>query len=578
MNDLRSTLQNTYHDIIDAKMDSKSMTYWEKSIQSRSKTLDDFREHVLSSLEYKKHVSDLFKKEYYDCIGYDLPPTVLKDFLNGHENEHVTQQTIRQYVTSLETYEKKCKELVQKVYSKVLNVQSTPDSYIQFYLDRFKSLLSYDIEQLYNDISNLEHERPKPTSNINESSSAISFGDDVSNHSTTLSCTVSIVSNDDVPDTYDLDAFDLDIENTEGISDVCELDELPINSTISDASKNASCGNSPGQVNEQQNRHVSDPKKTSVETLKSIIQTQYKKSHGTDIPDDKLCQIQELYSDPSKLLACFEKGCETKNIENDCYVHPDLRAVEEFEAVFKRPMFVHEYYKYVITQNKQQDFLDLHASFVTTYNRTRRILYDYTNVKLDEYSFVKTYLHAADDEGFFDTLIDDIVTSKEYRDQMFDVLKIKYENMYKETLEFYDIEYVFRKVLKLKCSLHNEELDDILVQLKEETDEIIGHICQKYNKILERDPDVFEIAHYVRKYRLGIAQQSIDAIDAITEKDLINTLEFHDILKKQIKLLCPSMTQRVLYNHLKKLLVDIDQQTFDSMNEKVQLISKASDE
>lgn len=210
------------------------------------------------------------------------------------------------------------------------------------------------------------------------------------------------------------------------------------------------------------------------------------------------------------------------------------KAVDDFETVFKRPMFVQEYFKYVVG-NKKWD-LSKHSF---DYNEIRNLYETYANTKLMEYTYVKQYLDVVERTNYKNEIIDAIVDSKEYETNMKQVLKQNYKSLFGEDLETQDIEYIFKKVKSKKLGVVSDEIQVMLTNLKAESDSIVSNIFNTYQKVLERDPDVHELDTYIEDYRINI-DTNIDVINNNLEKTLMKSLEFHDIIKKKVKLLYKS--------------------------------------
>jgi hypothetical protein len=249
------------------------------------------------------------------------------------------------------------------------------------------------------------------------------------------------------------------------------------------------------------------------------------------------------------------------------------KEIERYETVFKRPMFVHEYYKCILenydTNNSSVNYSHVYNKFIDDYNNVRKIISDYLNYDLKEYDFVKKYLYAVENKAFFTKIIDDIVASNEYKKQMFSTIKQEFSSLFKETLKQHDIEYIFQKIVVHKLSLNDERLNEFLVDLKTETDDIISHIFTQYTNVLERSPDVYEIDDLVQHYRKNMIDCTIVEINTTTEKSLLLSLEFHDILKKKIKCVFPDIKPRVLFEKLGQLIKILPQETLLSVEKKI---------
>lgn len=245
---------------------------------------------------------------------------------------------------------------------------------------------------------------------------------------------------------------------------------------------------------------------------------------------------------------------EQTNTKKNTALPFNLEFIDEFEAVYQRPMFVQEYFKHVDMRNDASiDVLKLHSEHNFKYNRMREIFETYTGKTISEYYYVHKFLFLVDDENFFVGIVDDIVASGEYKRGMTKVLVDKYASMFDAPLSEMDADYIFEIVRAQKLDIVSDTLASILTSLKEETDKIIGAIFKIYNLVLERPPDMNEIEQYVSHYRNGW-------VDANLEKVLMRTLEFHDNIKKMIKAehgstmpLLPS----VLYDILNRVLIKL---------------------
>jgi hypothetical protein len=169
-----------------------------------------------------------------------------------------------------------------------------------------------------------------------------------------------------------------------------------------------------------------------------------------------------------------------------------------------------------------------------------------------------------DNPDFFDRIVDDIVTSPEYKSGMVKVLSDRYNAMFDLTMTDMDIEYIFEIVKNQKLDIVNENIATILTNLKNETDTIVSAIFKVFASVLDRPPDMNEIEQYVVYYRNG-------GVDIELEKILMRTLEFHDSIKKRIrgeylaakgKDILPS----ILFDILNRIIVKIDDITMTTIN------------
>jgi len=250
----------------------------------------------------------------------------------------------------------------------------------------------------------------------------------------------------------------------------------------------------------------------------------------------------------------------------------DNKILHAFEIAFKRPMYVQEYFKYVPGRVPVEEYPSLANAHSINYNKLREIYTAYTDIDMDEYTYVKTYLYEVDISGFYDTIIDRIVESDEYAECIKDVLVDKYKSMYDEDLDSNDVAYIFNIVKKQKLGHSDDKLTGVLASVKKETDIIISHIFKQFTDVLERQPDVFEIDQYVAYYRERLASSSLEIIDVQLETILMHSLEFHDIIKKKIKNIYVSTKKReivpsIVFGLLNKILSVIDECKMSNIDE-----------
>lgn len=248
--------------------------------------------------------------------------------------------------------------------------------------------------------------------------------------------------------------------------------------------------------------------------------------------------------------------------------------LDAFEDVFGRPMFVQEFFKYLVESKDNYNWDEVLKTHMHNFNRLRTIFQNFTGKQISEYYFVKKYINVVENYNFFQNIIDDIVNSVEYKDGMMEVIRSKYSNMYDQDLDDVDVEYIFAIIKNKKIDIVNDELGEILTQLKEETDSIISTIFSIYKNVLHRPPDICEIEKFTEFYR-----KKDDAIvkDQELERILINTLEFHDILKLRIRELYKSIKgvdiiHSALYEILNRLLVGIKDINMINVDETIRKI------
>lgn len=246
----------------------------------------------------------------------------------------------------------------------------------------------------------------------------------------------------------------------------------------------------------------------------------------------------------------------------------NTKAIDTFELTFERPISVQEYFKYIHDQPEltEEDFQYLYEEHSSNFNHLREIYQSYTGNSIDEYkTFIKKYLYDIDHPDFFDNIVKTIIDSKEYELSMKKELADTYKKMYDEKLEEQDVEFLFNIVKKQQCGINDDSLVNIITVFKNESDNIIQHIFQQYVNVLEREPDMYEIEQYVAYYRteLNDNQNTFDAINAVLEQKLMQSLEFHDIIKKRIRTIHKDIRSKevlpsVMFDNLNRVIAQIN--------------------
>jgi hypothetical protein len=272
-----------------------------------------------------------------------------------------------------------------------------------------------------------------------------------------------------------------------------------------------------------------------VEDNANKLQEIFKKVYDREPNGNELSDLNNMTKDPLALVLIYYEAHNRPQAQHQKVVPRsgfEKGTLEAFEKAFNRPMYVQEYFKY---NDKQVDFQRLFETHSINYNKLRSIIEMYTGCNLDEYAFVKKYLDAIEIPTFFEDIIYDIVQSPEYKASMSQHIKKRYSQLFDESLGANDIAYVFEKVRILRLNLVDDELNDVLSKVKRETDDIIAHIFEQYNRVLERQPDHIEVEKFIVDYRTELPMTKIETIDKKIERILMNNLEFHDILKKKIR-------------------------------------------
>ncbi len=260
------------------------------------------------------------------------------------------------------------------------------------------------------------------------------------------------------------------------------------------------------------------------------------------------------------LAACLAQSCELTPLENEILVQNvkptneqesannnfastchqtqnnmdyDRAKLTELERVFERPLYVPEYFKY--STSTQDNLLIMKAYQESMMNKLADVYVSYKQATLSEWEFVNTYLFEIDEPGFLDNFIRDVVDSSAYKTNMIKACQDWYYKLYGTGLSEYDANIVFHQARQCSYSLVDSRISEALTAFKEETDAFELEVHATYGKILERPPDATECIAEVRTFRSAKETQSLQTSVHDLEIRLMNTLEFHDVIKQRIK-------------------------------------------
>ena len=246
----------------------------------------------------------------------------------------------------------------------------------------------------------------------------------------------------------------------------------------------------------------------------------------------------------------------------------DETFVSDFERVFSRPMYVHEYFKYRMCNNStaEVDFDRMFQDQKTKFYRLSEMVATYLDRALGEYEYVKKYMMDADDDPrFFELFLESILNSREYERSMKAKLSDIHQALYDAPIAADELPFLFRKVRALQLGLDGDYLNQHVVCFKAERDVIIDRVIKIYNTVLSRDPDVHEINANVLLYREDGGDVHENTDDLLSKK-LIGSYEFHEILKgalrkRHLDLYQTPILPSILYPALESLLLHISNMT-----------------
>jgi hypothetical protein len=283
-----------------------------------------------------------------------------------------------------------------------------------------------------------------------------------------------------------------------------------------------------------------------------------------DFTENEQKEIISLWNDKSLFLEFYRnivKKTDTKTIDMDINI---LDIVNAFETIYDRNMNVREYLLYIkqLSNLKGPKLLEkieeLKRHHMDVFIKARDVVSRYLNETLQEDDFICKYLNDIDNVDFLDDLRQNIIDSDEYENKMSERLSSLYKNLYDEALIDADIKYIFDKVKKQGCDIQNEDLNNFIVEFKNETDHITERILKIYIDTYEREPDVYEVAKYIELYRKN-PDKDIQEIDEEVEQELQDSLEYHDVIKSKIRKIYTSIKNinilpSIIYTLLEKVI------------------------
>jgi hypothetical protein len=282
--------------------------------------------------------------------------------------------------------------------------------------------------------------------------------------------------------------------------------------------------------------------------------------HGTSPTSQDVNELFEIASDTQKTLqSLIMYRCSSQNSRL-------YRIMNAFIAVFQRECTVYEFIKW---ENKMKTIEDAELThwLTETYEQHRqhlatvRSLYQkYHNIAIEELLFIKEYLNLVDQLEWEDIIIDRLIASPVYDENMRSSIRTIYESLYNTRISGDDEDHMFLEMKSLRIDLKNQAVTDTIVRVKEDTDDIISRLDTVFDNVLKRMPDEMEVRDYKKLYR---AQKTCDKTDTDREIEtqLYNSLEYHDILKNLIRDAFVKKSQKPplpsqLYGVLNKILQD----------------------
>jgi hypothetical protein len=239
----------------------------------------------------------------------------------------------------------------------------------------------------------------------------------------------------------------------------------------------------------------------------------------------------------------------------------DIVYVEQYESMFKRNMNVREYLMHIkdLRARKNTDDLliyiqDLYQTQSLHYQNIKEILHVFLNEYISEEDFLSKYLVRINEYNFIDNLRKEILASQAYEDKMKEKIQSIYEKMFGDKMTIEDTDFLFNQVRILGLELMHEQINQLVIQFKDDNEETMQRIFDIYMEVYDREPDVNEQNRFIAFIRDHKGRNNNDVDDMIV-LELKDALEYHDVLKRKISkiytsikkdTIFPSMVYRVL--------------------------------
>jgi hypothetical protein len=229
----------------------------------------------------------------------------------------------------------------------------------------------------------------------------------------------------------------------------------------------------------------------------------------------------------------------------------DMEIVELFETITQRNMNVREYILYIAdlrTAKCKSEYIDdLYAKQTDQFNKVKEMMHLYLERYLTEESFIAQCLpRLYADARYLETLKSEVIESEEYKSMMITKLQGIYQSLYGEPVDQDDVDYLFMRVKQQKLQLLADSLVEMVAEFKAENDEMLQRVFNVFFTVLDREPDAAEQSQYMTFIRNQFSRSSTDIEDQIS-KELKESLEYHDILKRKIIMVYAKYRQDTLF-------------------------------
>lgn len=156
--------------------------------------------------------------------------------------------------------------------------------------------------------------------------------------------------------------------------------------------------------------------------------------------------------------------------------------------------------------------------------------------EVHEYHIHADAFHTADyRERVIDRVVHGVLRPGVYKSSLHRLLSEMYMDAFAVPLIPRDADYMVCVITGEMLDLHSKRIHDIMLRIKEETQECILDITQGYQRVLGRDPDPEEVDLYLDHYRSDtVAGDNHQKTRQKMEDALYESLEYNEVLKTRI--------------------------------------------
>ena len=231
----------------------------------------------------------------------------------------------------------------------------------------------------------------------------------------------------------------------------------------------------------------------------------------------------------------------------------DIFFVEQYENVFNRNMNVREYLMHIkdLRARKNSDELvgyiqDIYQTQTLHYQNIKEIMHVFLNEYVSEEDFLSKYLVRINECNFIENLRREVISSPAYEEKIKEKIQNTYQKLFGERMSMDDTDFLFDQVRALGLELLHDQINQMVVQFKEDNEDTMQRIFDIYMEVYDREPDVNEQNRFIAFIRDHQGRSDED-VDNLIVLELKNALEYHDVLKRKIAKIYTAMKKDTVF-------------------------------